>query len=162
MLALWAAPAAAAAAQLQLGLAAENLVDPADLVGEWFAMVEEKTYPQPVHLRIAKVQPGKTAGKMTFSSPRKCVIDLEYGGPHEGRHIFYIVRFTNCFDYVNSDFVAISRAPEAAGETARAEPAEDDIAAQAEEDGEAAPLDRIAYEITLGGKQREAAIMVRQ
>ncbi|MFQ6017944.1 MAG: hypothetical protein ACE5KF_07085 [Kiloniellaceae bacterium] len=184
MLCLWASPTGAEAVMLQLGLEAENLLDPQQLVGEWFAMVEEKTYPQPVYLRIGRVKPGKTAAKMTYASPRRCVVDLEYGGPHEGRHIFYIIRFTTCFEYGKSDFVAISQAPPEADGDATEErgevaggaggPAEAgetrDVAV-----GETASLpegfdermddgkvDRILYAVNLGGIERESAIMTRQ
>ncbi len=101
------------AVKLDLDLEAKGLIPPEDLMGEWLAIIEHKGYPQPVTLRIQHVEPGETAGKMTYASPRRCFLDLEYGGPHEGRHIFYIIRFSNCFEYRSTDFVAIAKAPEA-------------------------------------------------
>ncbi len=161
---------------------------PEDLVGEWAAVVEIQAKPQPVTLRIDQVTPGKTAGKLTYSSPRRCFIDLEYGGPYEGRHIFYMIRFTNCFEYQSSDFVALSRDPDAeteqeaaaaAAAKARKKKKQQDLLAKfdlgqadhagAEPNGEspagAKPrkkAERIVYTVSLGGEERESAIMVRQ
>lgn len=99
------------AARLELGHVAENLVPPEALLGEWRAVLKRNGKPQPVSLSIKNVTPGKTSGKMTFASPKRCVIDLEYGGPDQGRHIFYMIRFTNCFDYDRSDFIALAQVP---------------------------------------------------
>ncbi len=112
----WAAwPATSARAQqsvrIDLGFAAANLVPPEALLGEWHAVISRDGHPQPVTLSIKQVTPGKTAGKMTFASPKRCFIDLEYGGPDQGRHIFYMIRFTNCFDYGRSDFIALAQVP---------------------------------------------------
>ncbi len=112
----WAAwPATSARAQqsvrIDLGFAAANLVPPEALLGEWHAAIHRNGQPQPVSLSIRRVTPGKTAGKMTFASPKRCFIDLEYGGPDQGRHIFYMIRFTNCFDYGRDDFIALSQVP---------------------------------------------------
>ncbi len=176
------------ALELDLSFAGENLVPPEDLVGEWAAVVEVAAKPQPVTLRIDQVTPGKTAGKLSYSSPRRCFIDLEYGGPHEGRHIFYMIRFTNCFAYQSSDFVALSRDPgaetdreaaAAAAAKARKKKKQQDLLAKfdlgqadhagAEPNGEgpagAEPrkkAERIVYTVSLGGEERESAIMVRR
>ena len=75
------------AARLELGHGAENLVPPEALLGEWHAVIKRNGKPQPVSLSIKNVTPGETSGKMTFASPKRCVIDLEYGGPDQGRHI---------------------------------------------------------------------------
>lgn len=173
---------------LDLSFAGENLVPPEDLVGEWAAVVEVQDNPQPVTLRIDAVIPGKTAGKLSYSSPRRCFIDLEYGGPHEGRHIFYMIRFTNCFEYQTSDFVALSRDPSeetdreiaaAAAVEARKRKKQQDLLAkfdlgQADHAGAEAndespagaqphkKAERIVYAVSLGGEERESAIMVRQ
>ena len=176
-------PAPGRAVELDLGFAAENLVPPEDLIGEWSAVVEVKKHPQPVTLQIVEVTPGKTAGKMTFASPRRCFIDLEYGGPHEGRHIFYMIRFTNCFEYENSDFVAVSRIPseiaarKAAKETAPMRDAkakrQQDILDQYEL-GQGGPngaqpaieprkkLEHILYAIGLDGEEHEAGVLARR
>jgi hypothetical protein len=181
-------PAPGRAIELDLSFAGENLVPPEDLVGEWAAVVEIRDNPQPVTLRIDQVTPGKTAGKLSYSSPRRCFVDLEYGGPHEGRHIFYMIRFTNCFEYQSSDFVALSRDPgeetdreaaAAAAAKARKRKKQQDLLAKfdlgqaerrgAEPDGEspagAKPrkkAQRIFYTVSLGGEEHESAIMVRQ
>ena len=181
-------PTPGRAIEIDISFAGENLVPPEDLVGEWAAVVEIQDKPQPVTLRIDRVTPGKTAGKLSYSSPRRCFIDLEYGGPHEGRHIFYMIRFTNCFEYRSSDFVALSRDPEAetdreiaaaAAIEARKKKKQQDLLAKydlgqadhanAEANDESpasAPphkkAERIVYAVSLGGKERESAIMVRQ
>ncbi len=181
-------PTPGRALKLDLAFAGENLVPPEDLVGEWAAVVEVAAKPQSVTLRIDQVTPGKTAGKLSYSSPRRCFIDLEYGGPHEGRHIFYMIRFTNCFEYQSSDFVALSRDPgaetdreaaAAAVAKARKKKKQQDLLAKfdlgqaehagAEPNGEspagAEPrkkAERIVYTLSLGGEERESAIMVRR
>lgn len=183
--AAWTMPYATAqeAVRLDIGYAAENLVPPEALVGEWQAVIRRRGKPQPVFLRITEVSPGKTAGKMTFASPLRCVIDLEYGGPDRGRHIFYMIRFTNCFDYGRDDFVALSQVP---GEditglieasTRRKsdklaevlskfnfETLETDAAAVAAPTPGARPagLGRIVYAINLDGEVRDSAILMRQ
>lgn len=180
----------AAAVILDLSVEDENLVPPAALIGEWVAVVEENNYPQPVILRIDRIAPGKSAGKVTYSSPRRCVVDLEYGGTHEDQHIFYIIPFTNCFEYEKTDFIAISRVPEEPelppeSEEQRApEPKElqqfklrgteeEKTAPPPEKDGESESgeesppgqperIDRILHAVTLGGTVRESAVMTRQ
>ncbi len=175
---------------LDLSVEDENLIPPAALIGEWVAVVEERNYPQPVILRIDRVVPGKTAGKATYSSPRRCVVDVEYGGTHEDQHIFYIIPFTSCFEYEKTDFIAISRVPEepelpSESEAQKApEPkelqqfklrsAEQELTAPApgndgeSESGEGSPpeqaerIDRILHTVTLGGTVRESAVMTRQ
>jgi hypothetical protein len=114
--AVWAAGTAAplraqTAVRIELGGTAENLVPPESLLGAWHGVINRDGKPQPVFLSIKEVTPGRTAGKMTFASPRHCFIDLEYGGPDQGRHIFYMIRFTNCFDYGRDDFIALSQVP---------------------------------------------------
>jgi hypothetical protein len=106
--AVWVAATAAPlraqpAVRIELGNLAENLVPPESLLGAWRGVINRDGKPQPVALSIKDVTPGRTAGKMTFASPRRCFIDLEYGGPDQGRHIFYMIRFTNCFDYGRDD-----------------------------------------------------------
>ena len=98
--------------RLDLGYEAEDLVPPEALLGEWQAVTSLDGKPQPVSLSVKDVTPGKTAGKMIFASPMRCVIDLEYGGPDRGRHIFYMIRFTNCFDYGRGDFIALAPVPD--------------------------------------------------
>ena len=111
--AVWTLPGARAqeAIQLDLGYGVEDMVPPEALLGDWLVVMSRNGKPQPVALTINDVTPGKTSGKMTFGSPRRCYIDLEYGGPDRGQHIFYMIRFTNCFDYGPSDFVALSQVP---------------------------------------------------
>ncbi len=181
-------PTPGRAVKLDLGFAGENLVPPEDLIGEWATVVEVQAKPQPVTLRINVVAPGKTAGRLTYSSPRRCFIDLESGGPHEGRHLFYMIRFTNCFEYQSSDFVALSRDPDeetdreaaaAVAAQARKKKKQQDLLAKfdlgqadhagAEPNGEspagAKPrkkAERIVYTVSLGGEEHESAIMVRQ
>ena len=188
--ALWAPPPlhAQQSARLDLGYAAENLVPPEALLGEWQAVIRRDGHPQPVTLSIKDVTPGKTAGKMTFTAPRRCVIDLEYGGPDRGRHIFYMIRFTNCFDYGRSDFIALSQVPgediaalladgaeEKRSRTAeilskfglgQSEPEGAQGTAPIDEDPTAAAppqgLGRIVYAINLGGEVRDSAILKRR
>ena len=92
---------------VDIGLQAPSLVAPGQLIGDWLTIVRTNGKPQPVRLTIHRVEPGKTAGKLTYSSPRRCTVDLEYGGPDRDRHIFYIIPFTNCFKYKKTDYVAI-------------------------------------------------------
>jgi hypothetical protein len=96
-----------------------------------------------------------------------------------------MIRFTNCFEYQSSDFVALSRDPgaetdreaaAAAAAKARKKKKQQDLLAKfdlgqadAEPDGEspagAEPrkkAERIVYTVSLGGEERESAIMVRQ
>ena len=125
---------------------------------------------------------------MSFASPRHCFIDLEYGGPDQGRHIFYLIRFTNCFDYGRTDFIALAQVPgediaaldaDDTGEKSRrtaeilskfdlgqSEPGVVPGTGPIEEDPAAAPppkgLGRIVYAINLSGKVRDTAILKRQ
>ena len=85
-----------------------QLIPPALLIGDWTNIVQVDNRPQPVRLQIRTMEPGKTAGKLIYSSPRRCVIDLQYGGAVQGRHIFYFVPFTNCFRYGEEDYFAIT------------------------------------------------------
>ncbi|MFQ5772899.1 MAG: hypothetical protein ACE5GS_00125 [Kiloniellaceae bacterium] len=168
---------AAEAVKLDLGLKAHSPFDAELLVGEWLTVIEENGYPQPVRLKIHQIQLGKTAGKMTFSSPRRCSLDLEYGGPHEGRHIFYIIPFTNCFEYEKTDFIAISQADDLAAVGRASEERADAFSfmrrAKKPEGqgpgsdpvngtGSAPELDRIHYAISLGGAERESGTLFRQ
>ncbi len=175
------------AARLDLGYAAENLVPPEELLGVWHAVISRDGKPQPVTLSIKQVTPGKTAGKMTFASPRRCVIDLEYGGPDRGRHIFYMIRFTNCFEYGRSDFIALAQVPGEDIAALRADGAEEKSSKGAEilkkfglsqpepaaaqgtgaidKDPVAEPpksLGRIVYAINLAGEVQDSAILKRQ
>ncbi len=148
--AAWTAQARAQqSVRLDLGYAAENLVPPEALLGEWHAVIKRDGHPQPVTLSIQQVTPGKTAGKMTFASPKRCFIDLEYGGPDQGRHIFYMIRFTNCFDYGRNDFIALAQAP---GEDIAALLADD-----TEEKSRRARAAEILSKFTLGQSEPEAA-----
>ncbi len=175
--------------RLDLGYEAENLVPPEALLGEWHAVTSRDGKPQPVSLSVKDVTPGKTAGKMTFASPKRCVIDLEYGGPDRGRHIFYMIRFTNCFDYGRGDFIALAPVPgddvaarsadgakEAAKRRRSAEilkkfdlgQSEPKIAQGAVPIAEAPAaeppngLGRIVYAITLAGQVQDTAILNRK
>ncbi len=188
----WAAWTAAQAraqqsVRLDLGYAAENLVPPEALLGEWHAVISRNGHPQPVTLSIKEVTPGKTAGKMTFASPKRCFIDLEYGGPDRGRHIFYMIRFTNCFDYGRTDYIALAQVPgeditalladDTGEKSARAaeilrkfglgqsDPEGDPGTGPIDEDPAAAPpkgLGRIVYAINLAGEVHDSAILKRQ
>jgi hypothetical protein len=162
---------------------------PEALLGEWYTVLDRGGSPQPVTLSIVNVTPGKTAGKMTFASPKRCYIDLEYGGPDRGRHIFYIIRFTNCFDYGRSDFIALSQVPGDDLAVATAEDAEEKRRRSAEilskyllgqsepagaknadtVDEPATAADsppqgpgRIVYAINLSGEVQDSAILKRQ
>jgi hypothetical protein len=178
------------AARLDLGYAAENLVPPEALLGEWHAVIRRDGKPQPVTLSIKDVTPGKTAGKMTFASPKRCVIDLEYGGPDQGRHIFYMIRFTNCFDYGRTDFIALAQVPgediaallaDGTEEESRRARAAEILSkfklGQSEPEGakDTGPIDkdpaaaeppkglgRIVYAISLAGQVHDSAILKRQ
>lgn len=168
--AFWAAIPAQAqqTVRLELGYEAENLVPPEALLGEWQAVLKRNGKPQPVFLSIKAVSPGKTAGKMTFTSPRRCFIDLEYGGPDRGRHIFYMIRFTNCFDYEPHDFISLSHVPgEDIAELIAAD--SEKPSRKAAEPGDADPavvpltgLERIVYAISLDGDIQDSAILKRQ
>ncbi len=176
------------AVRLDLGYGAEHLVPPEALLGEWHAVISRDGHPQPVTLSIKQVTPGKTAGKMIFASPKRCFIDLEYGGPDQGRHIFYMIRFTNCFDYGRSDFIALAQVP---GEDIAAELSDgaeetsskgaeilkkfglshpepegtQEVTGATETDPVAAPpkgLGRIVYAINLAGEVQDSAILKRQ
>ncbi len=85
-----------------------QLIPPSLLIGDWTNIVHVDNRPQPVRLQIRAMEPGKTAGKLIYSSPRRCVIDLQYGGAVQGRHIYYFVPFTNCFRYGEEDYFAIT------------------------------------------------------
>ncbi len=189
----WAAGTAAPlraqqSVRLDLGFVAENLVPAEALLGEWHAVIRRNGRPQPVTLSIKNVTPGETAGKMTFASPKRCFIDLEYGGPDQGRHIFYMIRFTNCFDYGRSDFIALAQVPGEDIAALLADDTEEKSARAAEilskfslgqsepesaqgtgpideRPAAAAPprgLGRIAYAINLAGEVQDSAILERQ
>jgi hypothetical protein len=85
-----------------------KFIPPALVIGDWTNIVHVDNRPQPVRLQIRTMEPGKTAGKLIYSNPRRCVIDLQYGGAIQGRHIFYFVPFTNCFRYGEDDYFAIT------------------------------------------------------
>lgn len=100
--------ARAQGARVDLGQEAVNLLPPRMLMGDWLTIVRTSGRPQPARLQIHTMEPGKTAGKLIYSSPRRCIIDLEYGGSDGDKHIFYIVPFTNCFGYKTTDYIAIT------------------------------------------------------
>ncbi len=189
--AAWTAAQARAqqSVRLDLGFAAENLVPPEALLGEWQAVIRRNGRPQPVTLSIKQVTPGKTAGKMTFASPKRCFIDLEYGGPDRGRHIFCMIRFTNCFDYGRNDFIALAQVPGEDIAALLADGAEEEVrraraaeilskftlgqsepdavpgAGPIDNDPAAAPpkgLGRIVYAINLAGQVHDSAILNRR
>ncbi len=163
---------------------------PEALLGDWHAVLSRDGKPQPVSLSIKDVTPGKTSGKMIFASPERCVIDLEYGGPDQGRHIFYMIRFTNCFEYGRTDFIALAQVPGediaelfsdgAEEESKRARAAEilsqfnfgqlepvgaKDIGPIDKDPAAAEPpkgLGRIVYAINLDGEIKDTAILKRQ
>jgi len=175
--------------RLDLGYEAENLVPPEALLGEWHAVTSRDGKPQPVSLSVKEVTPGKTAGKMTFASPKRCVIDLEYGGPDQGRHFFYLIPFTNCFAYGRGDFIVLTPAPgediaalfpDAAEEAAKRRRAAEilkkfDLGQSESEIAQGAvPIDqapaadspsglgRIVYAINLAGQVQDSAILNRK
>ena len=168
-------------ARLDIGQAPPTLIPPHLLVGEWLTIVRTEGKPQPVRLRIHTIEPGKTAGKLIYSSPRRCVVDLEYGGPDGDLHIFYIVPFTNCFRYTKTDFVALGSIEPLAGAfrglSAEAEGYRDmprdqragtgAPASDADSPGERVPtsrlkLERMEYVINLGGRPVEDGLLTRQ
>lgn len=99
-------PASGASADVESSVG--KLVPAALLIGDWTNIVHVDNRPQPVRLQIRAMEPGKTAGKLIYSAPRRCVIDLQYGGAVQGRHVFYFVPFTNCFRYSQDDYFAIT------------------------------------------------------
>ena len=89
------------------GTTAQTLVKPEKLIGNWLTVIHTGDRPQPVRLQIHAVELGKTAGKLIYLAPKRCIVDLQYGGPDRDRHFFYLVPFTNCFEYGDDDYVAI-------------------------------------------------------
>lgn len=189
-----AARVAAAAAIVALGLAAPaegvraqdataqhggpaGPLPPRLLIGDWRAVVRLDNLPQPVHLQIHSVEPGETAGKLIYASPRRCFVDLQYGGADYGSHIFYMVPFTNCFPYKESDYVEITSVealprvfndlsedmpayrhmPKDQGANAGASDAGEESGA-----GGWASVEQIEYRLSLGGREVEHGVLARQ
>lgn len=168
----------AQAARLDLGKTPENLIPSRMLVGEWLTIVRTDERPQPLRLQIHTVEPGKTAGKLIYSSPKRCTIDLEYGGPDGDEHIFYMVPFTNCFRYGKADYVAFTAAEPASSASSdltrqaggyRLMPRKQKASAGA---GDADPPNKKAskktqiramqYAIHIGGRRIELGFLTRQ
>ena len=160
---------------------ARALLPPRLMIGEWRAILVVDGRPQPVRLEIHRIEPGRTAGKLIYSRPRDCIVDLQYGGPDGRRHIFYMVPFTNCFRYEKTDFVAISRAEELPSvfsdlseempvyrrlpRRQRAGSGASD-AAEGEGEGEAAEpmpiVKQLSYQISLRDREIETGILARR
>ncbi len=173
--------AAADQVRVDLGAAPRDLIAPNALIGNWLTVVRYKDRPQPVRLELHTVEPGKTAGRLIYSSPKRCFVDLEYGGPDRDRHIFYIVPFTNCFRYRKTDYISITGIePEtpvfsdlsAQGQGYRQVP-KDQRASADTAASDADPLDspapiggdlaqQMEYVITLGDQSLESGILTRQ
>ena len=156
---------------------ARALMPPRLMIGEWQAVLVVKGRPQPVRLEIHAMEPGQTAGKLSYSRPRDCTVDLQYGGPDGMRHIFYMVPFTNCFRYGKDDFVAISRAEDlpavfsdlseempvyrALPRRQRADAGATD-AAEGETREPLPMIKQITYQISLGDREIETGILARR
>ncbi len=172
------APAYAQAARLDIGAVSRNLIPPRMLIGDWLTIIRIDDRPQPVRLRIHTIEPGQTAGKLIYASPKRCTVDLEYGGPNGDEHIFYIVPFTNCFRYGKADYIALVAAEPVSG-------ASSDLTRQAENyrkmsrnqeasagtsdasSGRKAPLEApkieiMQYVVNLGGERVELGLLTRQ
>jgi hypothetical protein len=155
---------------VDLGLQAPNLIAPNQLVGEWLTIVRVNGRPQPVRLVIQRIEPGKTAGKLIYSSPRRCNVDLEYGGPDGDRHIFYMIPFTNCFDYKKTDYVAVWLADPAfdagGGSKQHAGTGATDSADTAPSGTSLVPriqgVERVRYAVIMDDKQTETGLLTRQ
>ncbi len=173
--------ASADSVRLNIGDAPRSLIPIKLLIGEWLTIVRTNGRPQPVRLHIHTVEPGKTAGKLIYASPRRCTVDLEYGGPDRGRHIFYIVPFTNCFQYRKTDHIALINAEpltqtlsdlsaEAGNyrhmpkdQSARADGATSDADPAKTPPTKSGPLvERMEYRIVLGERAVESGILTRQ
>ena len=153
------------------------LIPPKLLIGDWANIVQVDNRPQPVRLQIRAMEPGKTAGKLIYSSPRRCVIDLQYGGAVKGRHIFYFVPFTNCFRYGEDDYFAITGSddlPRASVDLSQQLPSYRQMpkgqiasaanARDADSDPQAAELsvETLKYVIHLNGRDIERSQMTRE
>lgn len=157
-------------ATVDLGLQAPNLIAPNQLIGEWLTIVRVSGRPQPVRLTIQRVEPGRTAGKLIYSSPRRCNVDLEYGGPDGDRHIFYMIPFTNCFEYKKSDYVAVWLADPAfdagGGSKQHAGAGTSDSADTAPSGTSLVPriqgVERVRYSVVMDDKQTETGLLTRQ
>ena len=155
---------------------ARAMLPPRLMIGEWQAILVVKGRPQPVRLEIHAVEPGQTAGKLTYSRPRDCTVDLQYGGPDGARHIFYMVPFTNCFRYGKDDYVALSRAedlPSVFSDLSEDMPVYRSLPRRQRADagtsdaaeGAAEPLPivkQISYEISLGDREIETGLLARR
>ncbi len=155
------------------------LIPPIMLIGDWLTVIRTDGRPQPVRLSIHRIEPGKTAGKLIYASPKRCFVDLEYAGPDGDRHVFYIVPFTNCFRYESSDYVEIMSAqalPGAFNDLSQASPSyrlmpKDQKAASGASDvrpqrGDLPAgrpmVDRMQYTIRLGDRIAETGLLARQ
>ena len=175
-----AEPAKAQAAQLDIGSTALNLIPERMLVGNWLSILRIDGRPQPVRLQIHTVEPGKTAGKLIYSSPKRCTVDLEYGGPDGDEHIFYIVPFTNCFRYGKADYVAFLTAAPRPGassdltrqaqdyrlmsreQTASAGAPASDADRQKKTGAKAPKIQSMAYVVNIGGNGIERGLLTRK
>jgi len=175
-----AGPVNAQAARLDIGAPPANMIPPQMLVGEWLTVIRIDDRPQPVRLRIHTVEPGKTAGKLVYSSPRRCIVDLEYGGPDRDEHIFYIVPFTNCFRYGKADYIAFRAAEPLSGASSdltrqakdyrlmsREQKASvDDSASDADptksKAGKMPKIQSMRYTVSVGGRNIELGLLTRQ
>ena len=170
--------AKAQAAQLDIGPAALNLIPERMLIGNWLSILRIDGRPQPVRLQIHTVEPGKTAGKLIYSSPKRCTVDLEYGGPDGDEHIFYIVPFTNCFRYGQADYIALTAAQSLSGAssdlTRQAKDyrlmSKDQIANAGTSDADPREtkaakrpkVEAMQYAINIGGRRMEFGLLTRQ
>ncbi len=172
-------PAYPQAARLDIGAAPRNMIPPQLLIGDWLTIIRIDDRPQPVRLQIHTVEPGKTAGKLIYSSPKRCFVDLEYGGPDGDEHIFYIVPFTNCFRYGKADYIAFTAAepiPGASSDLTRqakdyrlmskdqkASAGTSDSDADPQKGGAKAPkVESMRYTITLNRRRVEIGLLTRQ
>lgn len=157
------------------------LIPPLMLVGDWLTVIKTDDRPQTVRLELYRIEPGKTAGKMIYASPKRCFVDLEYAGPDGDRHVFYIVPFTNCFQYQAADFVELRSAqalPSAFNDLSQPSPSyrmmpKDQKAESGAADSDAQPqgavspagrpmIDRMQYTIRLGDQVYETGLLARQ
>ncbi len=164
--------------RIDLGRTPENLIPSRMLVGDWLTIIRTDERPQPLRLQIHTVEPGKTAGKLIYSSPKRCTIDLEYGGPDGDEHIFYMVPFTNCFRYGKADYVAFTAAEPASSTSSDLTRqagdyrlmAKDQKASAGAEDADPpnkkapkeAQVRAMQYVINIGGRRIELGLLTRQ
>jgi len=173
--------AGAEATEPRAAEAPRALIPPLMLVGDWLTVIKTDDRPQTVRLELSRIEPGRTAGKMIYASPKRCFVDLEYAGPDGDRHVFYIVPFTNCFQYQAADFVELRSAqalPSAFNDLSQPSPsyrimpkdqkAESGTAdSDAQSPGAVSPagrpmIDRMQYAIRLGDQVYETGLLARQ